>query len=95
VSRRIDAALHGAVVRSDWRVGCCWAIMHLMFVVGTGSVGWMLILGALMALEKRIEGARTSPSRRAPRACRQGDRVSKLCEQTLLHLLRAALANRE
>jgi predicted metal-binding membrane protein len=25
-------------------VGCCWAIMLLMFVVGTGSVRWMLIL---------------------------------------------------
>ena len=24
-------------------VGCCWAIMLLMFVVGTGSVGWMLL----------------------------------------------------
>jgi len=23
-------------------VGCCWALMLLMFVVGTGSVGWML-----------------------------------------------------
>jgi len=33
-------------------VGCCWAIMLLMFVVGTGNVGWMLALGALMALEK-------------------------------------------
>ena len=33
-------------------VGCCWAIMLLMFVVGTGNVGWMLLLGAVMALEK-------------------------------------------
>jgi predicted metal-binding membrane protein len=33
-------------------VGCCWAIMLLMFVVGTGSVGWMLALGAVMAIEK-------------------------------------------
>src|SRR5262249_31710314 len=33
-------------------VGCCWAIMLLMFVVGTGSVGWMLALGAIMAIEK-------------------------------------------
>jgi predicted metal-binding membrane protein len=33
-------------------VGCCWAIMLLMFVVGTASLGWMLLLGALMALEK-------------------------------------------
>jgi predicted metal-binding membrane protein len=33
-------------------VGCCWAIMLLMFVIGTGNVGWMLILGSIMALEK-------------------------------------------
>jgi predicted metal-binding membrane protein len=35
-------------------VGCCWAIMLLMFVVGTGSVGWMLALGSLMAIEKNV-----------------------------------------
>lgn len=35
-------------------VGCCWALMLLMFVVGTGSVGWMLILGAVMAMEKNL-----------------------------------------
>ncbi len=33
-------------------VGCCWALMLLMFVVGTGSVGWMLALAAVMAVEK-------------------------------------------
>jgi predicted metal-binding membrane protein len=33
-------------------VGCCWAIMMLMFLVGTGSVGWMLLLGLAMATEK-------------------------------------------
>ena len=35
-------------------VGCCWAIMLLMFVVGTGNVGWMLALGTLMAVEKNM-----------------------------------------
>lgn len=33
-------------------VGCCWALMLLMFAVGTGNVGWMLALGAIMAIEK-------------------------------------------
>ena len=33
-------------------VGCCWALMLLMFVIGTGSVGWMLLLGLVMAIEK-------------------------------------------
>src|SRR5262245_34419705 len=35
-------------------VGCCWALMLLMFVVGTGNVGWMLALGAVMAAEKNL-----------------------------------------
>jgi predicted metal-binding membrane protein len=38
---------HGA-----YCVGCCWPLMLLMFAVGLGSVGWMLILGAVMAVEK-------------------------------------------
>jgi len=37
-------------------VGCCWALMLCMFVVGTGSLGWMLALGALMAAEKNMPG---------------------------------------
>ena len=39
-------------------VGCCWAIMLLMFVVGTGNVGWMLVLGAIMAVEKNMPWGR-------------------------------------
>jgi predicted metal-binding membrane protein len=39
-------------------VGCCWALMLLMFVVGMGSVGWMLLLGALMAAEKNLAWGR-------------------------------------
>jgi len=39
-------------------VGCCWAIMLLMFVVGTGNVGWMLVLGVVMAVEKNMPWGR-------------------------------------
>jgi predicted metal-binding membrane protein len=39
-------------------IGCCWPIMPLMFVVGTGSVGWMLALGATMAIEKNAPWGR-------------------------------------
>jgi predicted metal-binding membrane protein len=31
--------------------------MLLMFVVGTASLGWMLALAAVMALEKNLPGA--------------------------------------
>ncbi len=39
-------------------VGCCWALMLLMFAVGTGSIGWMLVLGAVMAIEKNMPWGR-------------------------------------
>jgi predicted metal-binding membrane protein len=35
-------------------VGCCWALMLIMFVVGTGNVGWMLLIGLVMAAEKNF-----------------------------------------
>ncbi len=37
-------------------VGCCWALMLCMFAVGTGSIGWMFLLAALMAAEKNLPG---------------------------------------
>jgi predicted metal-binding membrane protein len=39
-------------------VGCCWALMLLMLVIGTGSTGGMLALGALMAIEKNFAWGR-------------------------------------
>jgi len=33
-------------------VGCCWGLMLLMFTIGAGSIGWMLVLGTVMAVEK-------------------------------------------
>jgi predicted metal-binding membrane protein len=33
-------------------VGCCWALMLVLFGVGLGNVAWMFALGAVMALEK-------------------------------------------
>ncbi len=39
-------------------VGCCWTLMLLMFAVGVGSLGWMLALGAVMAVEKNMPWGR-------------------------------------
>jgi predicted metal-binding membrane protein len=39
-------------------VGCCWALMLLMFAVGTGNLGWMLALAAVMAAEKTLRWGR-------------------------------------
>ena len=39
-------------------VGCCWALMLVMFVVGIGSVAWMLVLAGVMAAEKNLPWGR-------------------------------------
>jgi predicted metal-binding membrane protein len=39
-------------------VGCCWSLMLLMFAFGVGNVGWMLALGAVMAVEKNMPWGR-------------------------------------
>jgi predicted metal-binding membrane protein len=39
-------------------VGCCWSLMLLMFAVGVGNIGWMLTLGAAMAIEKNLPWGR-------------------------------------
>jgi predicted metal-binding membrane protein len=43
-------------------VGCCWALMLVMFAVGVASLIWMALLTMLMVHEKtRPAGARTVP----------------------------------
>ncbi len=39
-------------------LGCCWSLMLLMFAVGAGNIGWMLALGAVMAIEKNATWGR-------------------------------------
>jgi len=64
----ITSRWHG---RSPWReafrigidhglfcVGCCWALMLVMFVVGVGSIVWMIALAAVMAAEKNLAAGR-------------------------------------
>ncbi len=56
-------ARSGSAFRLGWRhglhcLGCCWALMLLMFVVGTGGLGWMLALGLVMAVEKNMPWGR-------------------------------------
>lgn len=41
-------------------LGCCWAMMLLMFAIGVMSVFWMATLGAIMATEKVMTTARFS-----------------------------------
>jgi len=39
-------------------LGCCWALMLLMFAVGGVNLAWMLGLGAVMLLERTARWGR-------------------------------------
>jgi predicted metal-binding membrane protein len=39
-------------------LGCCWALMLLMFGMGVGSLAWMLLLTAVMVAEKTTRWGR-------------------------------------
>ncbi|MBV8193589.1 MAG: DUF2182 domain-containing protein [Alphaproteobacteria bacterium] len=57
VTPRLDAFSLGAH-HGVYCVGCCWAIMLLMFVVGSANIAWMLVLGAVMGIEKNAAWGR-------------------------------------
>jgi predicted metal-binding membrane protein len=40
---------HGA-----WCVGCCWGLMAALFALGVMSVGWMVFVAGLIAIEKLL-----------------------------------------
>jgi predicted metal-binding membrane protein len=39
-------------------LGCCWAMMMVMFAVGVMNIVWMVTLGAVMTIEKMLIGRR-------------------------------------
>jgi predicted metal-binding membrane protein len=43
--------LHGA-----YCVGCCWALMALLFVGGVMNIGWIVLLTLIVAIEKLAPG---------------------------------------
>jgi predicted metal-binding membrane protein len=39
-------------------LGCCWALMLVMFAVGVGSIFWLVILTEIMVIEKTARAGR-------------------------------------
>jgi predicted metal-binding membrane protein len=47
-------ALAMGIEHGGWCIGCCWALMATLFALGLMSVGWMVLVAALVALEKLL-----------------------------------------
>jgi len=56
--RPSNEALRLGIDHGLFCVGCCWALMLLMFVVGVDDLRWMLLLGLVMAVEKNMPWGR-------------------------------------
>lgn len=48
----LGGALRLGIEHGAWCVGCCWALMAVLFALGIMSVGWMVFVAALIAIEK-------------------------------------------
>jgi predicted metal-binding membrane protein len=47
-------ALRMGIEHGGWCVGCCWALMAALIALGAMSVGWMVFVAALIAVEKLL-----------------------------------------
>jgi predicted metal-binding membrane protein len=47
-------ALRVGIEHGAWCIGCCWALMAALFALGVMSIGWMLLIAALIAIEKLV-----------------------------------------
>jgi predicted metal-binding membrane protein len=47
-------ALRMGIEHGGWCVGCCIGLMAALFAVGVMSIGWMVLVAALIALEKLL-----------------------------------------
>jgi len=57
----LGGALRLGMEHGAWCTGCCWGLMAVLFAVGVMSVGWMIFVAALVAVEK------LAPWSRAPK----------------------------
>ncbi len=47
-------ALRSGIEYGGFCVGCCWAMMAALFALGVMSIGWMVLVAALIALERLL-----------------------------------------
>ncbi|WP_310620006.1 DUF2182 domain-containing protein [Flexibacterium corallicola] len=53
VEAGVIGALRFGIEQGVYCLGCCWALMVLMFAVGVMNILWIAVLGLMMAFEKK------------------------------------------
>ncbi len=53
---RPAGVLRLGVEQGVWCLGCCWALMLVMFAVGAMNIFWMALLGLFTLVEKQTDG---------------------------------------
>jgi predicted metal-binding membrane protein len=53
-------AVRMGVRHGMWCIGCCWALMATLFVLGVMSIPWMALIAAFIALEKLLPWRRVA-----------------------------------
>jgi predicted metal-binding membrane protein len=47
-------AIRMGMEHGGWCIGCCWGLMAALFALGVMSIGWMVLIAALIAIEKLL-----------------------------------------
>ena len=53
-------ALEMGARHAAWCLGCCWALMAALFALGVMSITWMVLVAALIAVEKTVPWRRVA-----------------------------------
>lgn len=56
-STRLSRIFRLGVQQGVWCVGCCWALMLVMFAVGLMNLFWMALIGIFTLFEKQMAGS--------------------------------------
>jgi predicted metal-binding membrane protein len=49
-----EEALRTGIEHGVWCLGCCWALMAALFALGAMSIGWMVLISVLIAVERLL-----------------------------------------
>jgi predicted metal-binding membrane protein len=52
--------LRAGTVEGTFCIGCCWALMAALFALGVMSIAWMVVIGAVVAVQKLLPSERAA-----------------------------------